>query len=88
MAKSLKERLKQDMALLLVILLFAGGGLVYLASSPLFAPAAAFFIIFFFGPYALELAKGKREKKASGKKMVIRAVNPDGKGMRVTTEWR
>jgi hypothetical protein len=86
--KPLKERLKQDIAILLVVLLFAGGSLSVLAASPLFAPAMALFIILTFGPYAIEFASKSREAKKLGEKIIIKGTNLDGKGMKISNEWR
>ena len=88
MEKPLKERLKQDLAILLVVLLLAGGSLSALAASPLFVPAMALFMILTLGPYALEFARRAREgKNAEKKKIIIKGINNDGKGMKITSEW-
>ncbi|MCI0562186.1 MAG: hypothetical protein MN733_27185 [Nitrososphaera sp.] len=87
--KPLKERLRQDLAILLVALLLAGGSLPVLAVSPYFVPAMALFMILTFGPYALEFAKQMREgKKAEKKKIIIKGINQDGNGMKISSEWR
>lgn len=88
--KPLKERLKQDLAILLVILLLAGGSIPVLAASPLFVPAMALMLALTFGPYVLEFARERLEGKVGEKKgkIVIKGMNLDGKGMKITSERR
>ncbi len=66
--KPLKQRLKQDIAILLLALMLMGGAASYLAASPLFVPAVAAMLALTFGPYAVEYLSGKAGGENTAKK--------------------
>ncbi len=79
--KPLKERLKQDLAIILVLMLFAGGSLGAFAGNPMFLPLAALLLLAMLGPYAWEFLSERRSKAGPERKklLVNGIVGDDGK---------
>lgn len=84
--KPLKDRLKQDLAIVLALMLFAGGSLAAFAGNPMFLPLVALFLIATFGPYAWEFACDRAGKNAGGSKVVIKGVRLKGGERKVTVK--
>ncbi len=78
--KPLKERLKQDIALLLVVLLFAGGILPVLSRSAYFVPLAAIFLVITFGPYLIEFANERKATKNDRPEKIVITTKPEEDG--------